>query len=143
MRLFKFIFIINSCILDKKSQIKERDLIVQENSSFCQDFNKLSQEPNSFHMTKGLFGDFVERNNIMNVFGHLLKSERNQTFVDRSKEFTNTTTHNSLEKSSNSKKFEKRAFSNGDILKNVSKDSSLDSLSSILNKKPIDSQISR
>lgn len=137
-----FILFIISCILDKKSQIKERELIVQENSSFCQDFNKLNKEPNSFHMTKGLFGDFVERNNIMNVFGHLLKSERNQTFVDRSKEFTNTTTQNSLEKTSKSKKFEKRAFSNGDILKSVSKDSSLDSLSSLLNKKPMDSQIS-
>ena len=114
-------------------------MIVQENSSFVQDFNKMTEIPNSFHRDKGLFGDFVERNNIMNVFGHLLKHERNQTFVDRSKEFSST--GNSLERSKQTNKNEK--FSKTDILKNLTKDNSLESLSSLLNKQPVNSQMTR
>ena len=90
-------------------------------------------------MNQGLFGDFVERNNIMNVFGNLLKRERNQTFVDRSREFSNT--QNSVDKTQKSKISSKRNFSNGDILKNVNKgENSLESISTILTKKPIESQ---
>lgn len=130
-----------SCILDRTNKINEREIFIQENSSFEEDFSKLSQDPNSFHITKGLFGDFVERNNIMNVFGHLLKSERNQTFVDRSKEFTSSM-QTSLDQAGHKSRV--RNFSNGDILPNLatSKENSLESISSLLNKKQMDSQIS-
>ena len=90
-------------------------MIIQENSSFVQDFNKFSEIPNSFHRDKGLFGDFVERNNIMNVFGHLLKRERNQTFVDRSKEFSST--GDSLERSKQTNK--NNNYSKKNILNNL------------------------
>jgi len=86
----------------------------------------------------------VERNNIMNVFGHLLKSDRNQTFVDRSREFTSSNQSSVDKMTQKSKNFGKnRNFSNTDIFQNLSpKENSLESISSLLNKKPMDSQIS-
>ena len=101
-----------------------------------EDFNRLKDIPQSFHRNQGLFGDFVERNNIMNVFGHLMKSERGQTLVDRSKEFSQSSVDNT-------QKSKTRNYSNGDILKNSLKENSLESISSLLTKKPMDSQISR
>ena len=105
-----------------------------------EDFNRLKDIPQSFHRNQGLFGDFVERNNIMNVFGHLMTSERGKTFVDRSKEFSQS----SIDNTQKSKTLEKtRNYSNGDILKKSLKENSLESISSLLTKKPMDSQISR
>lgn len=118
--------------------------MIQENSSFFDDFNKIKNIPHGFNRSKGLFGDFVERNNIMNVFGHLLKKERNQTFVDRSKEFSNIKPQNSVQQSSKkSNTIDKKSYSKSDLLKNLSKDTSLDSLSSLFNKKNMDSQVVR
>lgn len=89
-------------------------------------------------MKQGMFGDFVERNNIMNVFGPLAKTERSEVFFDRSREFTST--QKSIDKTLKSNK---RNMSNGEILKNVSKENSLEGLSSVLSKPQIDLQASR